>query len=388
MGARAASPSTSVLLAGGGLANSLIAYRLAKARPEATVTLVEGGATLGGRHTWSYFASDLPPRADWVSPFVVRRWEEYEVRFPRRQRRIGDGYRSVTSERLHEVVLDALGGHVRLNAPIASVESNTVRLKDGTALEADLVIDGRGPSAMPELFLGYQKFVGLTVSLWEDHGLAGPILMDATVVQRDGYRFLYVLPWDARTLLIEDTFYSDRADLDHGVIREAIGAYASAQGWRVKEVLAEEEGVLPVALEGDIQAYWRRLEGVARSGLRAALFHPTTGYSLPDAVNLADALSAEPILTSPIVEALVRSRSLSLWKERAFFRLLNRMLFRAAAPEERYRVFERFYGLSEPLIRRFYAAQLTRADKLRLITGKPPVPFGAALHCISERGPA
>jgi lycopene beta-cyclase len=85
------------------------------------------------------------------------------------------------------------------------------------------------------------------------------------------------------------------------------------------------------------------------------------------------------------VEQLIRETSISTWKHRAFFRLLNRMLFRAAKPDERYRVLERFYGLHERLMARFYAAQLTLFDKARLVTGKPPVPFWAGVGCLPER---
>jgi lycopene beta-cyclase len=122
--------------------------------------------------------------------------------------------------------------------------------------------------------------------------------------------------------------------------------------------------------------------------LRAALFHPTTGYSLPDAAALADAICALPVINAISVERLIRERSIRLWRERAFFRLLNRMLFRAARPGERYRMLERFYGLPEALIARFYAARLTRLDMARLLIGKPPVPIGAALCCIREKGTA
>jgi lycopene beta-cyclase len=122
--------------------------------------------------------------------------------------------------------------------------------------------------------------------------------------------------------------------------------------------------------------------------LRAALFHPTTGYSLPDAAALADAICGLPTLDAISVERLTRERSMRLWRERAFFRLLNRMLFRAARPGERYRVLERFYGLPEALIARFYAARLTRLDKMRILSGKPPVPIAAAIRCLREKGAA
>ena len=377
-----------MLLAGGGLANGLIAYRIAQLRPEISVRLVEGGNALGGRHTWSFFDTDLGAAGDWLKVFVDKSWSGYEVRFPNRRRRIANGYRSISSRRFHEVLTAALGDRIVLNAQIETLGPDWVCLADGRRLSADLVIDGRGPAAAPDLSLGYQKFLGQTVRLTAEHGLDAPVIMDATIAQTDGYRFIYVLPWDARTLLIEDTRYTDDSDFDHDDLRAGVGDYARAMGWRIEAILGEEEGVLPVALGGDIEAHWRRAETRTLSGLRAALFHPSTGYSLPDAAALADAICGLRIIDAASVARLIRERSVRLWHDRAFFRLLNRMLFRAARPGERYRVLERFYGLPEALIARFYAAKLTRLDKLRILCGKPPVPITAALRCIAEKGRA
>ncbi|HTW51546.1 MAG TPA: lycopene beta-cyclase CrtY [Stellaceae bacterium] len=379
---------TSLLLAGGGLANGLIAYRLAHLRPEISVLLVEGGDRLGGCHTWSFFDTDIAPDGGWTSAFVAKSWAGYEVRFPKQRRRISHAYRSITSERFHTVLTSALGDRIVLRATIETLGPDWVRLADARLLTADLVIDGRGPSVSPDLTLAYQKFLGQTVQLTADHGLEWPIIMDAMVDQKEGYRFVYVLPWDARTLLIEDTRYTDGANLDRDDLRRGIGDYARGQGWTIDAVLSEEEGVLPVALEGDVEAHWRRAEGRALSGSRAALFHPTTGYSFPDAVALADAVCRLPTIDAVSVERLIRERSIELWRSRAFFRLLNRMLFRAARPAERYRVLERFYGLPEALIARFYAGKLTGLDKVRILSGKPPVPIGMALRCIREKGHA
>ena len=82
----------------------------------------------------------------------------------------------------------------------------------------------------------------------------------------------------------------------------------------------------------------------------------------------------------------IRDRALAVWKARGFYRLLDRMLFRAAHPDARYKVLERFYRLPQPLIERFYAARSTLADKARILSGKPPVPIGAALACLVEKG--
>jgi len=66
--------------------------------------------------------------------------------------------------------------------------------------------------------------------------------------------------------------------------------------------------------------------------------------------------------------------------------MLTRMLYGAAVPDQRYKVLQRFYGLSEPLIERFYAGRSTTADTLRILAGKPPVPLGAAMASLAGKG--
>jgi lycopene beta-cyclase len=62
--------------------------------------------------------------------------------------------------------------------------------------------------------------------------------------------------------------------------------------------------------------------------------------------------------------------------------MLDKMLFRAADPDERYRVLERFYRLDPQLVRRFYAGRSTLFDKVRVLTGKPPVTIPRAMRAI------
>jgi len=381
-----ASQRADVVLVGGGLANGLIALRLKSLRPSLRVVLLEQGPTVGGEHTWCHFATDVDAAvAGWLRPLIVHRWSGYEVRFPDLRRQLATDYLAITSQRLHQVVSVALGADAWLNATVTDVNPHQVTLADGRVLAAGAVIDGRGPRKSRSLALGYQKFVGQGVRLTAPHGLTRPIIMDATVSQEDGYRFVYVLPLDPMRLLIEDTRYSDGPALDRTGLRRAIGAYAKAQGWTIAEVEREEDGILPIALGGDIDAYWREARAqVAEVGLRAALFQPTTGYSLPDAARLAELIAALPRLTSATVRDCVETQSKTTWRRRRFLRLLNRMLFRACAPDQRYKVLERFYRLRPGLIQRFYAARLTRWDKARILIGKPPVPVSAAIKCIDQ----
>ncbi|HXQ17662.1 MAG TPA: lycopene beta-cyclase CrtY [Caulobacteraceae bacterium] len=374
------------LLVGGGLASSLIALRLKHSRPGLRIIMLEREMRIGGEHTWSHFATDVSPAiSEWLGPLIVHDWAGYDVRFPAHRRTLPTHYRAITSGRLHTVMSELLGEDAWLGVEANEVKADSVRLVDGRRLAAPLVIDARGPRRSNRLALGWQKFLGQEVRLAQPHGLTRPIVMDATVAQLDGYRFLYVLPTSGDTLLIEDTRYSDGPALDRAALEADITAYALTQGWQVIEVTREEIGVLPIALAGDIEAYWSdERPGAADAGMRAALFHPTTGYSSPDAARTAEMIAGLPRLTTTAVRAAIIEMSKRVWRSRSFYRLLNRMLFRAAEPAKRYKVLERFYRLPTPLIERFYAGEATLADKVRILAGKPPVPIGRALGCLSE----
>ena len=373
-----------LILVGGGLANGLLALRLRQQRPDLRLLVLEQGDTLGGNHTWSYHEHDLTPAQHrWLEPMVGKRWPGYEVIFPDLRRRLGSGYASIFSERFHRYLMSELSDGVRLRTTVASVEPQRVRLASGDILQAGAVIDGRGVRRSAQLALGFQKFLGQELRLQQPHGLQAPIIMDASVAQKDGYRFVYVLPLSVDSLLIEDTYYADGDAVAPETLRANIQRYAEGRGWVIGEVLREEQGVLPIVLSGDIAAFWSEARGVPQSGLSAALFHPTTGYSLPDAVRLADHLVALDRWDAGSLFAAIRDYSTLQWRRRGFFRLLNRMLFMAGPADRRWAVMQRFYRLREPLIQRFYAAELTAWDRLRIVSGKPPVPVGEALRALA-----
>jgi lycopene beta-cyclase len=265
---------------------------------------------------------------------------------------------------------------MRLGQAIASVGAKFVELTDGTRLDAECVIDARGPEPMPGLDLGWQKFMGRVYRFPRPHGVHRPVVMDATVEQSDGYRFVYYLPFTEDQLLIEDTYYSRSPDLDRNSIGERLSEAVSRLDGRA-EIESEESGILPVVMNGELEALWPATDRVGKLGLRGGFFHPTTGYSLPDAVANAAWLAAQDSFGDRLADA-IRDRSLRLWSGRGFFRLLNRMLFRAAEPDQSYKVLQHFYRLPPPIIARFYGSRSTLGDKVRILSGRPPVPIGRA----------
>ncbi|MDU4288623.1 lycopene beta-cyclase CrtY [Mixta calida] len=381
-------PQWDLILVGGGLANGLIAWRLRQLQPQLKMLLLEAGAEPGGNHTWSFHQDDLTPAQHaWIAPLVAHRWPGYDVRFPALTRRLDGGYLSITSGRFAAVIAEALSDSLRRRTPVSALTPETVTLADGSLLRASAVIDGRGYQPGAHLTIGFQAFLGQQWRLSQPHGLTRPLLMDATVDQSAGYRFVYTLPLSADSLLIEDTHYIDRATLGDDRARQHIADYAAAQGWALERLEREEQGNLPITLAGDCRAFWQQKAGQPCSGLRAGLFHSTTGYSLPQAAALADLIARQRDLSSGALFALTRDYAQRQWRRQRFFRMLNRMLFLAGRPDGRWQVMQRFYRLNHGLIARFYAGQLTLADKARILTGKPPVPVGEALQAVLKQTP-
>lgn len=369
-----------LIIVGGGLAGSLAALAIAERRPDVPLLLLEAGDCFGGNHVWSYFDGDVVgDKRTLVEAMNPIHWPGHTVRFPVRNRALGFGYNSVHSRNLDVLVRKRLApGQRQLGATVATLAPEAITLADGTRIAASSVIDARGPDGpMPGLDLAWQKFVGIEYAV-PDHQLAMPIIMDATVDQAEGYRFVYSLPFSPDRLMVEDTYYTNGAGLDEAALARRIADYFGSQGWRGTAV-RQEVGILPILLGGDPDLFWPDSDPVARLGLKGGFFHPTTGYSLPQAAANAIALAELPDLGERPIAPWLRHRFLDHWRSGGFYRLLNRMLFHAAAPDQRVKVFEHFYRLDEAVVARFYAGRSTLLDKLRILSGKPPVPLLKAL---------
>jgi lycopene beta-cyclase len=275
-----------------------------------------------------------------------------------------------------------------LKTKVTSLDPDKVTLENGDVWEANCVLDARGFEPNENVFLGYQKFVGRTIRTKEPHGLKHPIIMDATVEQLGGYRFVYCLPFTEHEILVEDTYYTDGADLSENEVAARVGDYINAKGWGDHELVRQEKGVLPITLAS---SSFITTDSVI--GIRGGFYHAVTGYSFPMALKVAywiawdiDCFKTDP--SGDIEDHLyyaIQSSQYAHWRKESFLRLLNRMLFRACEPDQRYKVLQRFYGLSQGIVERFYAGQLTWRDKARILIGKPPVPVHKALYNFSER---
>lgn len=379
-----------IAIAGGGLSGGLIALALRRARPDLDVVLVEAGAAPGGNHRWSWFASDLDDAgAALLSAMRITCWDEgYDVAFPAHARRLTTAYRSLASTDFAAALGRELAdGAIRCNAPISALDAAGLTLASGERIAARTVIDCRGFEPGAQLCGGWQVFMGRHLRTTQPHGLTRPVIMDARVAQHGAYRFVYVLPLAHDELFIEDTYYADSPQLDRSALSGRIDAYCREHGWS-GVLLGHETGVLPVVTGGDFRAWQQslRVSGVARAGAGAGFIHPLTSYSLPQAVATAQLIARDADLPGAQLAALLEDQAARHWSATAFYRRLGAMLFGAGEPDQRYRIFERFYRLPESSIERFYAARSTFADKARVLVGKPPVPVLGAMRALLASG--
>lgn len=381
-----------IAIVGGGLSGGLIALALAQHRPDLSVLLIEAGEELGGNHRWSWFATDLGEKGNaLMAPFRKTEWRGgYEVHFPAYKRKLASDYRSLASPDFAATLKrDLHQGAVITGTQVTALDPAAVTLADGRRISARAVIDCRGISQTASLQGGWQVFMGRHLRMAAAHGVTTPIIMDATVEQLGGYRFVYVLPLSEHDLFIEDTYYQDTPALDRAALSARLDEYASAHGWQGEEV-GTETGVLPVITGGDFAAYQaaHRVPGVAMAGARGGFVHPLTSYTVPIAVNVALAIVENADLPGDQLATKLEAQARSHWRSTGFYRMLGRILFGAAAPADRYGVFQRFYKLKEPLIERFYAARSTLADQARVLTGEPPVPIPSAIRALLSSSPA
>ncbi len=356
--------STSWLLCGGGLANALLASRLHKINRD--FLLIEKNAQLFNGQTWSCQLTDADPEdRAFLTSLATATWPGYEVRFPSYARTIMSTYVTIRSEDLR----------ARLNIPDSKIAFNT---RSPAHPMAENVVRAEGFSTPPTA-AGWQKFVGYDVEFEKPHGRTLPLLMDADVEQIGGYRFFYLLPFGPRRMLVEETRYSDDRAIDHSEFADGIRNYLAqrfaGQRWTKER---EESGSLPIP--------WEDTGVRGQFGVAGGFFHPSTGYSLPAALRTSRRLIEEGEKGLSADQALIKiSKEESA--SQSFFYTLNRMMFLACRPEQRRKIFERFYRFDEGFIRRFYASRVNTLDKIRMLSGRPPVKVSHAMRALVASEP-
>lgn len=377
-----------VILVGGGLAGGLLAYRLSLQHPEKRTLLLEASDRLGGNHVWVFRESDVQ-NADWLRPLISKSWMQFEVRFPKQKQTLASGLHAIESPHFNKFLNAKLGSTIRPQSRVEKMTATSVTLASGETLFAPLVIDATGisDSAISEKTFansacGWRKSLAFELLLQNPHGMSTPIAIDAVAPQMDGFRFFVCLPLEDKRVLIKEVFYSATPHLNRERIKQSILAYADRLGWQLSSIEREETYTTPLPL---YQPSFDKLSHDASlpSGEDFELDVPipisaghgwynlTTGSELPDAVRVADFIADLPELRTGAVRPRLRDYRTGQTEQQLFYRLLNRLLFRAAEPTLRYQIFESLFRLPEDIVARFSSGLVTARDRSRILGARP-----------------
>lgn len=339
-----------VIIIGGGLWGTLLALRIRECLPHVALRLYEPSAQLGEKLSVSFHESDVSQEAlKWLSPFISRRWNDFEVSFPKYTKKNTHMLCTMEPSHFHAVAREKLGSNtVFLNRDITPEEA----IKEGSFV-IDTVARGYYKG------LGYQKTHGLIVKLIHPHRLTSPVTMDASVEQKNGFRYLQVLPLDEDRLLLKDVRFSTDPLLYHENFEADLLREAHQRRWMIGDILERETEFRKIPREYCDQfceGRVIRLDGFV---------HDITGDALPDAVRLIDRM-VETSFRLGELKVVMKKYLVERKSRRRYLRIINRMLYQAKTPcRERYQFFQSLHSMP-PLIReKFYKGDLELMDMLR-----------------------
>lgn len=356
-----------ILIAGGGLAGCLAALALARHRPDVPFLIVEEEATFGGNAHRLFADADLNESArELVAPLIAARWPGFYVAFPGFSRKLNSGQSGFQAADLHAHMVATLDERqYRLGTKVVAVREDALVLDGGETLKAEGAIDARGSANLSTLDLLYESSLERDLVLKAPHRVDRPVLIDATVDQAGGLRFVRLIPLGDDRLIVADACLSERAQPDEGAAAR-LDAYLKARGWQKKKLLGERAVSRPLPLGGDLPALWR-LGGhrVAKLGPRGGFVHPLTGGTIADAADMALLLTRQRDFSGAVLNDLFAAEALALWKRREPLRAVTAALG-AAPAEERRTLAEALCRLDPALISRLRADRLGLLDRLRV----------------------
>jgi len=356
-----------ILIAGGGLAGCLAALAMARFRPEVPLLIVEERATFGGEGYRLFADSELDDDGrDLLNPVIIDRWPGYYVAFPGFSRKLKADQSGFGAEDLHAEMVAALKPNsYRLGTRVVAVREDALVLDGGETIKAQGAIDARGAAPHSTLGLVYEARFERDYRFRAPHRVDRPVLVDATVDQAGGFRFVQCIPLSEERLVVADVTVSERAQPDDGA-GARLDAYVAGRGWKRRAVTAERSGARPLPIGGDFAAFWR-LGGarVAKLGLRGGFVHPATGQTIADAARMALLLADQRDFSGTLLHDLFESEAKQLWKQREFYRAVTAALA-DAGPGDRRALVERLYRLDPALLSRFRAGRLGLIDRARI----------------------
>lgn len=365
-----------LVILGGGCAGLSLASRLAQAGQDCPRCLViESRAQYLNDRTWCFFA-DARTRAQhlvqhaWPAVALSCGAERVEVACP------ATPYQMIEAQAFYADALEQIQRNSQMTLlmdceVMAAAQNESLSWNITTTqgvFQTPCVVDTR-PVAQPK-FVGphlWQSFFGQVLCV--DRDLFNSSCVELMQFDEDteyGVSFTYILPFDARSALIETTVFHQKPVTEIALRARLQLRLDTLIGGEAFNVLRHEYAVLPM---GVIQKPKVLRRGMVQAGLTAGAARPSSGYAF-QRIQCWAVVCAEAILTGKPAVAQGDDSWLARSMDSLFLRVLRE------SPKQGPAMFMRmFSSMKVARIVRFMNDQATLLDRLALIKSMPLVTF-------------
>ncbi|MFI4819042.1 MAG: lycopene beta-cyclase CrtY [Enterobacterales bacterium] len=359
-----------IIFIGLGLSNGLIAIRLKQHFPDLDILLIEKNLNININKTWSFNFTDINLiKNNWIFPIIDNFWNKYIVNFKNYRRIINTEYLTITSYKFYKFIIKYFEKKILFKYVVSILSDHSVKLNNNIILNADIIFDGRGYKKNNNKNLCFQFFFGQEFKLNKYHNIKNPTIMDSTISQKYGYRFLYILPISPYSFIIEDTIYLNSKNLNIKINNNNIFKYIVKNKFNLNKILREEKGKIPIYLYDNFNIFIKNIK-IPCSGLRAGLLNNTTGYSFKYSIFLSNKISKINKFTSYYLNKLIINISYKIWNDNLFLRILNSIFFYKNVFFKKKNIIKNFYKLSDNLINNLFSCKLNLFEKIKILNIK------------------
>ncbi|WP_128546072.1 lycopene cyclase family protein [Larkinella soli] len=376
------------IIAGGGMAGLSLAYYLSRSSlSDRSILILDKEVKSRNDRTWCYWETEEGP----FEPIVFRKWNTVELYGPEFGGPLDIGqyqYKMLRGSDFYAFTKEHLAkfSHIEFRQATINRVKDTPQggfvIADDQPYMADYVFDSTHALKLnePQNHNLWQHFKGWVIQTEKPcFDQNRPRMMDFRVEQEGDCRFLYVLPFDERTALVEYTIFNDKLLTDEQYekpLRTYIDRYLDTGGYTIKET---EFGIIPMS---DEPVNERPGEHIVRIGTAGGYTKASTGYTFQRTQRYL-----REIVRNLAADGTPDRRQPRL---RKFFKgyldsvLLNVLQNRRHPADD---IFTRLYRLNPPSrIFRFLDEDTTFAEDLKIMS---TVPLGAftvgALDVVRKR---
>ena len=368
-------PDYDIVFAGAGLAGLSLAARLAALPDPPRMLLVDPLQNDTSDRTWCHWQLHESIFDD----AITHRWQRWSVDKNHDQTAVGSTdipYVRIPSDRFRQIAWERIKACPRAEflrgMSVASIEEVSdravVHLSDGRRIESSWVFDSR--PLQNDNAPWRQIFRGLELHSSAARLDTGTVtLMDFQSAGPEGVRFFYVLPLDAHTALVEDTWlvpsHKTPAFSDDAIVSYASKNLAQTH-WQIRH---QEEGNLPMGFSPSASSAVEK-KRIIPWGTTAGAVRASSGYAFSRIQAASERMASAWQRTGYPDPAAVHGSAFLDWMDRVFLRAMTDQPERV--PEYFARLFQR---VAPDALVRFLESEPRPADILQVMRALPPGPF-------------